>query len=57
MSIEEHISKEILKNSVKNCPNYTEKMKRDLCEIIDVGQTPDEICRAVLLYFAAYTWC
>lgn len=55
MSIQEHFYKETLKNCVRTCQNYTEKMKQDLCRIIDCGQTPEEICQAVLLYFATYT--
>lgn len=56
MNLQEHISKEVLKNYVKNCQNYTEKMKTDLCLIIDSGQTPEDICKAILLYFTTYTW-
>ena len=56
MSIQEHFYKEMLKQVVKNSPNYTEKIKSDLCNIIDIGKTPEDICQAVLLYFAANRW-
>lgn len=36
--MQEHLRKELLKKIVDNGQNYTEKMKSDLKEIIDLGQ-------------------
>ena len=41
--IQEHLCKELLKKIVDNGQNYTEKMKSDLKEIIDLGKSPEEI--------------
>lgn len=49
----EHLAKETFKHIVDNSPNYTNEMKRELKAIIDVGQSPDEICKAMLTYFAS----
>lgn len=51
--IQEHLTKEALKRIVDNSPNYTEQIKQDLKNIIDAGNTPEEILQATLLYFAA----
>ena len=48
--IQEHLCKELLKKIVDNGQNYTEKMKSDLKEIIDLGKSPEEICEATLAY-------
>ena len=50
--IQEHLCKELLKKIVDNGQNYTEKMKSDLKEIIDLAKSPEEICEATLAYFA-----
>ena len=42
--MQEHLRKELLKKIVDNGQNYTEKMKSDLKEIIDLGKSPEEIC-------------
>ena len=49
----EHLAKETLKHIVDDSPNYTYQMKQDLKAIIDAGQSPDEICKAMLTYFAS----
>ena len=49
----EHLAKETLKHIVDDSPNYTCQMKQDLKAIIDAGQSPDEICKMMLTYFAA----
>ena len=54
--IQEHLCKELLKKIVDNGQNYTEKMKSDLKEIIDLGKSPEEICEATLAYFAMCRW-
>ena len=41
--MQEHLRKELLKKIVDNGQNYTEKMKSDLKEIIDLGKSPEEI--------------
>lgn len=53
---QEHACKELLKKVVDNGQNYTEKMKSDLKEIIDHGNSPEEICKATLIYFAMCRW-
>lgn len=50
--IQEHLTKETLKRIVDNSPNYTEQIKQDLKNIIDAGNTPEEIAEAILMYFA-----
>ena len=50
--MQEHLTKEALKRIVDNSPNYTEQIKQDLKNIIDVGNTPEEIAEAILMYFA-----
>ena len=54
--MQEHACKELLKKIVDNGQNYTEKMKSDLKEIIDLGKSPEEICEATLAYFAMCRW-
>ena len=56
MDIQEHIYKEMLKQIINNSPNYTEKIKCDLCSIVDAGNTPEEIIKSILTYFATYRW-
>ena len=51
--IQEHLTKEALKRIVDNSPNYTEQIKQNLKNIIDAGNTPEEILQASLLYLAA----
>lgn len=51
--IQEHLTKEALKRIVDNSPNYTEQIKQNLKNIIDAGNTQEEILQATLLYFAA----
>lgn len=51
--MQEHLTKEALKRIVDNSPNYTEQIKQDLKNIIDAGNTLEEILQATLLYFAA----
>ena len=51
--IQEHLTKEALKRIVDNSPNYTEQIKQNLKNIIDAGNTPEEILQATLLYSAA----
>lgn len=43
----------MLKHLIDNGPNYTEKMKRDLKNIIDAGNSSEEILEAALTYFAS----
>ena len=50
--MQEHLTKEALKLIVDNSPNYTEQIKQDLKNIIDAGHTPEEIAKAILLYFS-----
>ena len=50
--IQEHLTKEALKHIVDNSPNYTEQIKQDLKNIIDAGNTLEEIAEAILMYFA-----
>ena len=50
--IQEHLTKEALKRIVDNSPNYTEQIKQNLKNIIDAGHTPEEIAKAILLYFS-----
>ena len=50
--IQERLTKEALKRIVDNSPNYTEQIKQDLKNIIDAGNTPEEIAEAILMYFA-----
>lgn len=50
--IQEHLTKEALKHIIDNSPNYTEQIKQDLKNIIDAGNTPEEIAEAILMYFA-----
>ena len=52
-NIQEHITKEALKRIVDNSPNYSDQIKQDLKDIIDAGNSPEEILQATLLYFAA----
>lgn len=54
--MQEYACKELLKKVVDNGKNYTEKMKTDLKEIIDQGNSPEEICKATLIYFAMCRW-
>lgn len=54
--MQEHVCKELLKKVVDNGQNYTERMKSDLKEIIDLGKSPEEICEATLAYFAMCRW-
>lgn len=51
--IQEHLTKEALKRIVDNSPNYTEQIKQNLKNIIDAGNTQEEILQATLLYFVA----
>ena len=50
--LNEHMAKEAMKHIVDNSPNYTHQMKQDLKVIIDAGRSPEEICKAMLSYFA-----
>lgn len=54
--MQEHLCKELLKKIVDNGQNYTERMKSDLKEIIDLGKSSEEICEATLAYFAMCRW-
>ncbi len=54
--MQEHTCKELLKKVVDNEQSYTEQMRSDLKEIIDQGKSFEEICKAVLVYFAMYKW-
>ena len=51
--LNEHMAKEAMKHIVDNSPNYTNQMKQDLKSIIDAGRSPEEICKAMLTYFAS----
>ena len=51
-NMQEHLTKEALKLIVDNSPNYSDQVKQDLKNIIDAGHTPEEIAKAILLYFA-----
>ena len=50
--MQEHLTKEALKRIVDSSPNYTEQIKQDLKNIIDAGNTLEEIAEAILIYFA-----
>lgn len=50
--MQEHLTKEALKRIVDNSPNYSDRVKQDLKKIIDAGHTPEEIAKAILLYFS-----
>ena len=50
--LNEHMAKEAMKHIVDDSPNYTNQMKQDLKSIIDSGRSPEEICKAMLSYFA-----
>ena len=52
-NMQEHLTKEALKLIVDNSPNYSDQVKQDLKNIINAGNTPEEILQATLLYFAA----
>ena len=49
---QERFTKEALKRIVDSSPNYTERIKQDLKNIIDAGNTLEEIAEAILMYFA-----
>ena len=51
--LNEYIAKEAMKSIVDNSSNYTNQMKLELKLIIDAGRSPEEICKAMLTYFAA----
>ena len=51
----EHICKESLKIFVDNAPNFPDKVKADLKEIIDCYKSPEEICRGMITYFAMFS--
>lgn len=53
---QEHICKEALKQIVDNSPNYSDIVKKEVKAIIDAGKSPEEICEAVLTYFASIRW-
>lgn len=48
----EHMAKEAMKSIVDNSLNYTHQMKQELKSIIEAGRSPEEICKAMLTYFA-----
>lgn len=50
--LNEHMAKEAMKHIVNNSPNYTPQMRQDLEIIIDAGKSPEELCKAILTYFA-----
>ena len=50
--MQEQLTKEALKRIVDSSPNYTEQIKQDLKNIIDAGNTLEEIAEAILMYFA-----
>ena len=50
--MQEHLTKEALKRIVDSSQNYTEQIKQDLKNIIDAGNTLEEIAEAILMYFA-----
>ncbi len=52
-NMQEHITKEALKLIIDKSPNYSDQIKQDLKNIIDAGNSPEEILQATLLYFAA----
>lgn len=52
-NMQEHITKEALKRIVDRSPHYSDQIKQDLKDIIDAGNSPEEILQATLLYFAA----
>ena len=55
-NLQEHIYKKTLKQIVDNSPNCSDKIKSDVKAIIDAGKSPEEICKATLMYFAAIRW-
>ena len=55
--LQEHIYKETLKQIVDNSPNYSDGIKNDVKAIINAGKSAEEICKAMLTYFAAIRWC
>ncbi len=48
----EHLTKEGLKQIIKNNRNYTKQQKDALMLIVDVGETPEEVIKGILAYFA-----
>ena len=54
--MQEYACKELLKKVVDNGQNYTEKMKSDLKEIIDLFYAPEECGDATLSYIALCSW-
>lgn len=50
--MKEHMAKEAMKSIVDNSLNYTRQMKQELKSIIEAGRSPEEICKAMLTYFA-----
>ena len=50
--IQDHAFKELLKEIVKR--NYPDNVKNDLMAIIDIGETPEEICKATIIYFSTH---
>lgn len=54
--VQEHFYKETLKQIVDNSPNYSDGMKYDLKALINAGKSSEEICKAMLTYFAAIRW-
>ena len=56
MDLKEHVYKELIKKTVHNSPNYSERMKAEMKTIIDEGKSPEEICQAIVVYLAGFRW-
>ena len=56
MDLKEHVYKELIKKTVDNSPNYSERMKAEMKTIIDEGKSPEEICQAIVVYLAGFRW-
>lgn len=50
----EHFSKEVLKQTIDNNPNYPDWVKVELKAIIDAAQTPEEVVIGILAFFDVY---
>lgn len=56
MDFKEHIYKEVIKKTIDSSQNYSEQMKKEMKDIVDVGRSPEEICQAIVVYLAGFRW-
>ncbi len=50
--LQEHITKETLKQYVDSCPNFPDYVKRDLKLLVDASKSPEDLAKKILAYFA-----